>query len=147
VPDDISFAWPAAGAMQVTPLPGGGCNIKITFTGRGIVRAIGTGRILKVRNVPTKRIARQYEIIIRHDGDFESSYSIVDQTPHLPAGDTLSRRTLGTSVESGDELYDIRDGGLLHFQLFHAGKLVDPRQYIHAEFGGTIDPSRASPET
>jgi hypothetical protein len=147
VPDDISFAWPATGAMQVTPLPGGGCNIKITFTGRGIVRAIGTGRITKVRNVPTKRIARQYEIIIRHEGDFESSYSIVDQTPHLPSRDTLSHRTLGTSVESGDELYDIRDGGLLHFQLFHAGKLVDPRQYIHAEFDGAIDPARASPET
>jgi hypothetical protein len=147
VPDDISFAWPAAGAMQVTPLPGGGCNIKITFPGRGIVRAIGTGRILKVRNVPTKRIARQYEIIIRHAGDFESSYSIVDQTPHLAAGDTLNRRTLGTSVESGDELYDIRDGGLLHFQLFQGGKLVDPRQYIQAEFDGTIDPARPSSET
>ena len=147
MPDDISFAWPATGAMQVTPLPGGGCNIKIAFAGRGIVKAIGTGRILKVRNVPTKRIARQYEIIIRHAGDFESSYSIVDQTPHLPAGDTLNRRTLGTSVESGDELYDIRDGGLLHFQLFHAGKLVDPRRYIQAEFDGTIDPSHPSPET
>ena len=147
MPDDISFAWPATGAMQVTPLPGGGCNIKIAFTGRGIVRAIGTGRILKVRNVPTKRIARQYEIIIRHAGDFESSYSIVDQTPHLPAGDTLNRRTLGTSVESGDELYDIRDGGFLHFQLFHAGKLVDPRRHIQVEFDGTIDPSRPSPET
>ena len=147
MPDDISFAWPAIGAMQVTQLPGGGCNIKITFTGRGIVRAIGTGRILKVRNVPTKRIARQYEIIIRHAGDFESSYSIVDQTPHLPARDTLGHRIVGTSVESGDELYEIRDGGLLHFQLFHAGKVVDPRQYIQAEFDGTIDPSGASPET
>ena len=146
MPDDIVFEWPATGAMQVTPLPGGGCNIKITFTGRGIVRSIGTGRILKVRNVPTKRIARQYEIIIRHNGDFESSYSIIDQTPHLPAGDSPHHRPLGTPVETGDELYDIRNGGFLHFQLFHAGKLVDPRRYINTAFDGTIDPSRPSPE-
>jgi len=138
--------WPAAGARQVTPLPGGGCNIKITFAGRGIVRSIGAGRILKVRNVPTKRIARQYEMIIRHDGDFESSYSIVDQTPHLPAGDSLRHRPLGTSVERGDELYDIRNGGFLHFQLFHAGKLVDPTRYIHTEITGTIDRSHPSTE-
>lgn len=81
-----AFTWPAAGAMQITSLPGGGCNIKIAFPERGIVRSIGPGRILKVRNIPTKRIAQQYEILIRHADDFESSYSIVDQTPNLPAG-------------------------------------------------------------
>jgi hypothetical protein len=147
VPDDISFAWPAAGPIQVTSLPGGGCNIKITFADRGIVRSIAKGRIVKVRNIPTKRIARQYEITIRHDGDFESSYSIVDQTPHLAAGGSLHHGTLGAFVEDGGELYHIRDGGFLHFQLSRAGKLVDPRNYIRAEFGGTSDASRQSPET
>jgi hypothetical protein len=146
VANDISFIWPAAGPMQVTSLPGGGCNITVTFAERGIVRSIAMGRILKVRNIPTKRIARQYEIIIRHDGGFESSYSIVDQTPNLPEGELPVLRTLGTLVEGGGELYDIRNGGFLHFQLFRAGKLVDPRNYIRSEFDGTIDASCQSPE-
>ncbi len=147
MPDDISFIWPAAGPMRVTCLPGGGCNIKVTFADWGIVRSIATGRILKVRNIPTRRIARQYEIIVRHDGGFESSYSIVDQTPHLPAGELPVLRTLGSLVEAGDELYDIRNGGFLHFQLFHGGKLVDPRHYIRSEFDSTIAASCQSPET
>jgi hypothetical protein len=146
VPDDIRFVWPAAVAMLATPLPGGGCNIKFTFADGGIVRSIGKGWILNVRNIPTKRIARQYEIIIRHDGDFESSYNIVDQTPHPGAGESPHLRTPGAFVEDGGELYHIRNGGFLHFQLSRAGRLVDPRNYIRAEFGGTIDASRHSPE-
>jgi hypothetical protein len=130
---DISLVWPAAGAMQVISLPGGGCNIKFTFAERGIVKSIGRGRILEVRTIPTKRIARQYEILIRHEGDFESSYSIVDQTPNLSASETRHPKTQGTVVEDGDELYNIMDGGFLHFQLFRAGKLVDPREYIRSE--------------
>ena len=146
MPDNISFVWPATGPMQVTSLPGGGCNLKVTFADRGIVRSVAAGRILKVRNIPTRRIARQYEIIIRHDGGFESSYSIVDQTPHLPAGELPVLRALGSLVEHGGELYDIRNGGFLHFQLFHAGKLVDLRNYIRSEFADTIDASCRSPE-
>jgi hypothetical protein len=138
VRDDISFVWPSAGAMQVTSLPGGGCNIRITFADRGIVRSIGKGWVLKVRNIPTKRIARQHEIIIRHDSGFESSYNIVDLTPHLRTGESSVLRTPGTFVEAGGELYDIRNGGFLHFQLFRGGKLVDPRNHIRSEFGGTI---------
>ena len=116
--------------MQVTSVPGGGCNIKFTFADRGIVRSIGKGRILTTRKIATKRIAEQYEIIIRHDDDFESSYNIIDQTPHLAAGDAGRLRAMGTLVDSGSELYDIRNGGILHFQLYRAGKLVDPRQYL-----------------
>ncbi len=116
--------------MQVTSVPGGGCNIKFTFADRGIVRSIGKGRILTTRKIATKRIAAQYEIIIRHDADFESSYSIIDQTPHSAASDAARLHAMGTLVESGSELYDIRNGGTLHFQLFLAGKLVDPRQYL-----------------
>ena len=145
--DDISFVWPAAGAMQVTSLPGGGCNIKITFADRGIVRSIGKGWILKVRNIPTKRIARQYEIIIRHDGGFESSYSIVDQTPHLPAGEASVLQRWGPLSKTAANSTTIRNGGFLHFQLFRGGKLVDPRNYIPPEFDGTIDASSQSPET
>ena len=134
MPGDVfSFVWPAAGAMQVIPLPGGGCNIKFTFAERGIVRSIGRGRILEVRTIPTKRIARQYEILIRHEGDFESSYNIVDQTPNLSASGTRHLMPKGTLVEDGNELYSIGDGGFLHFQLFRAAKLVDPRQYIRSE--------------
>ena len=133
MPGDISFVWPAAGAMQVIPLPGGGCNIKFTFAEKGIVMSIGKGRILQVRNIPTRRIARQYEILIRHEGDFESSYSIVDQTPDLSGNETRHLRMQGRLVEDGNELYNIRDGGFLHFQLFRAGKLVDPREYIRSE--------------
>lgn len=144
MPDDISFVWPAAGNLQVTSLPGGGCNIKFTFADRGIVRSIGKGRILKVRNIPTKRIAQQYEIVVRHDDDFESNYRIVDQTPHLRTGVAGLLRTQGTLVESGNELYDIRDGGVLHFQLFRAGKLVDPRTYLRSELDGEIEASRQS---
>jgi hypothetical protein len=147
VRDEISFVWPAAGAMQVTSLPGGGCNVKIMFADRGIVRSIGKGWILKVRNISTRRIARQYEIIIRHDGGFESSYTIVDQTPHLAAGEASVLPTLGTFVEDGGELYAIRNGGFLHFQLFRGGKLVDPRNFIPPEFDGTIDTSSQSPDT
>jgi len=47
VPDDISFVWPAAGPMQVTSLPGGGCDIKVHFSDRAMVRSIGKGLILK----------------------------------------------------------------------------------------------------
>ena len=130
MPDDNSFVWPTAGVMHVTSVSGGGCNIKFTFAERGIVRSIGKGRILTNRKIATKRIAEQYEIIIRHDGDFESSYSIIDQTPNLAAGDAGRLQTSG-SVDSGSELYAIRNGGILHFRLFRAGKLVDPRLYIH----------------
>ena len=145
--DDISFVWPSAGTMQATSLPGGGCNIKITFADRGIVRSVGKGWILKVRNISTKRIARQYEIIIRHDGGFESSYNIVDQTPHLPTSESSVLRTLGASVEVGGELYEVRNGGFLHFQLFRGGKLVDPRNFILPGFDGTIDTSSQPPAT
>src|ERR1700727_1308576 len=107
--------------MQVISLPGGGCNIKITFVERGIVRSIGKGQIVMVRNIPTKRIAKQYEILVRHEGDFESSYSIVDQTPNLPAGETRPLMTQGTLVEDGRELYEIKNGGFLNFQLSCAG--------------------------
>jgi hypothetical protein len=130
VPDDNSFVWPTSGVMHVTSVPGGGCNIKFTFADRGVVRSIGKGHILTTRKIATKRIAEQYEIIIRHDDDFQSSYSIIDQTPHLAAGDTGRLRASGTLVDSGSELYDIKNGGILHFQLFRAGKLVDPRQYL-----------------
>lgn len=141
------FTWPAAGAMQITSLPGGGCNIKITFSERGTVRSIGPGRIVKVRNIPTKRIAQQYEILIRHADDFESSYSIVDQTPNLPAGGSRPLRTTGTLVEDGEELYVIGNGGFLHFQLSQAGRLVDPREYIQLELDHATDASRQSPES
>ncbi len=137
MPDDISFVWPATGTMQVISLAGGGCNLKFTFADQGIIRSIGKGRIFKVRNIPTRRIARQYEIVVRHEGDFESSYSIVDQTPHLPADEAVHLRALGTLVEDGSELYSVRNGGVLHFQLFRAGKLVDPRNYIRAPVTGT----------
>jgi hypothetical protein len=135
VPDEISFVWPATGAVQVTSLPGGGCNLKFTFADHGEVRSIGKGHVARIREVPTKRIARQCEIIVRHEGGFESSYSIVDQTPHMRAGESGVLRTLGTQVGSGEGLYDIRNGGSLHFQLYLAGKLVDPRVYIRGEPG------------
>jgi hypothetical protein len=146
VPDEASFVWPAAGAIQVTSLPGGGCNIKFTFIDRGMVRSIGKGRIARIRNVPTKRIARQYEIIVRHDDDFESSYSIVDQTPHLRVGETGPLKMQGAFVEDGGELYDIRNGGTLNFQLYHAGKLIDPRTYIRSELNLAVDEPRRSPD-
>ena len=98
--DDISFTWPAVGTMQVTSLPSGGCNIKFVFADRGVVRSIGRGRIVKVRNIPTKRIAQQHEIIIRHDDDFESSYSIVDLTPNQPAGGADRLMMLGTDAKT-----------------------------------------------
>lgn len=128
--DAFSFVWPATGAMQVTPLPSGGCTVKFSFEDQAIVRSIGQGRIVKVRNIPTKRIAQQYEIIVRHGSGLESSYSIVDQTPHAGAGSLHPLRTLGEMVEEGDALYEIRNGGSLHFQLFRAGVLVDPRVYM-----------------
>jgi hypothetical protein len=133
--------------MQVTSLPGGGCNIKITLAEGGTVSSIGRGLILKVRNIPTKRIAQQYEILIRHDGDFESSYNIVDQTPNLPAGGSRHLRAQGSLVEDGDELCTIGNGGFLHFQLSRGGKLLDPREYIQTEFVGAIDVNRQPPET
>jgi hypothetical protein len=116
--------------MQVTSLPGGGCNVKFAFADHGLVRSIGKGHVARIREVPTRRIARQYEIIVRHDDGFESSYSIVDQTPHLRAGESGVLQMLGTLVEGGGGLYDIRNGGSLHFQLYRSGKLVDPRAYI-----------------
>jgi hypothetical protein len=145
VPDDTSFVWPAEGAVQVTSLPGGGCNIKITFPERGIVRSIGKGRIVKVRNVPTRRIARQFDFTIRHDHDFESSYSIVDQTPHAGEGNANPLRSLGTYVDDGGELYDIRNGGCLHFQLFRSGKLVDPREYIREQLAAVSESAAPIP--
>ena len=139
MPDDICFVWPATGPMQVISLRVGGCTIKITFAERGIVRSIGRGRIVKVQNIPTKRIAQQYEVVVRHEGDFQSSYGIVDLTPNLPAGEVRRLMTEGTLVEAGCELYDIRNGGFLHFRLSQAGKLVDPRTYMREEFDSTMN--------
>jgi hypothetical protein len=136
----------SSGTMQVTLLPSGGCDIKFIFADRGIVRAIGRGKIVKVRNISAKRIARQYEIIIRHDDAFESSYTIVDQTPSVPAVGAGRLMMAGTWVENGSKLYEVVNGGVLHFQLFRSGTLVDPRMYIRAEYGGGTDDSRDSPE-
>jgi hypothetical protein len=146
VPDDISFVWPATAAIQVTSLPGGGCNIKFTFADRGVVRSIGKGRVVRIRAVPTKRIARQYEILVRHDNGFESSYSIVDQTPHPRSGESGVLRIEGAVVGDGDELYEIKDGGSLHFQLYQGGKLVDPRAYIRPVADGAGEAPRQVPE-
>jgi hypothetical protein len=132
--------------MQVTSLPGGGCNIRFAFADHGVVRSIGKGHIVRIREVPTKRIARQCEIIVRHEDGFESSYSIVDQTPHMRAGESGLLRMQGTIVEGGGGLYDIRNGGSLHFQLYHTGKLVDPRVYIRGEPGGVAGAPREAPE-
>jgi murein DD-endopeptidase MepM/ murein hydrolase activator NlpD len=93
-----------------------------------------------VRNIPTRRIARQYEFVIRHDGGFQSSYNIVDQTPHGLASGPVLLATAGDLVEAGDTLYEIRNGGFLHFQLLHAGLLVDPRNYMRSD--ERLDPSR-----
>jgi hypothetical protein len=144
VPDSIVFVWPASGAVQVTQLRGGGCNIRITFADRGIVRAIGTGRVIKATNVPTKRIARRYEILIRHANDFESSYSIVDQTPNAPVVALRHFTAEGYLVDDGTELYDVQNGGFLDFQLSHGGKLVDPREFIQGKLDGVIDVTRRS---
>lgn len=146
MPDENSFVWPTAGVMQVTSLPGGGCNIKFTFADHGVVRSIGKGHVARIRKVPTKRIARQYEIIVRHEGGFESSYSIVDQTPHMRDGESGVLRMLGALVDGGQGLYDIRNGGSLHFQLYHAGKLVDPRMYIQGEPGSVDGAPQEVPE-
>ena len=71
----------------------------------------------------------------------------MDLTPNSPAGEVRRLITEGTLVEAGCELYDIRNGGLLHFQLFRAGKLVDPRKYLREEFDGTIEATRQPTET
>jgi hypothetical protein len=145
VPDDKSFVWPAAGDAQVIVLPGGGCNMKFSFSDRGTVRSVGKGRITTIRNVPTKRIAQQYEIVVRHDDDFESIYSIIDQSPHLGPGDSGPLKMQGALVDDGSELYDIRNGGTLHFQLYRAGRLIDPRTYMRPGLFGAVDASRQSP--
>jgi hypothetical protein len=141
----VLFTWPAVETMQVTSLQSGGCNIKFVFADRGVVRSIGRGQIVKLRNIPTKRIAKQYEIIILHDGDFQSNYSIIDQTPNLSATGAGQLISLGTIVDGGGKLYEVRNGGILHFQLFRAGKLVDPREYIRAGKGSERDGSDESP--
>jgi hypothetical protein len=146
VPDNIAFVWPASGAVQVTLLQGGGCNIRITFADRGIVRAIGNGRVIKAINVPTKRIARRYEILIRHENDFESSYSIVDQTPNAPVVGLRHFTADGYLVHDGTELYPVQNGGFVDFQLSHGGKLVDPREFLPAKPDSTIDVPRQSSE-
>ena len=132
------FVWPARGAMQITLLRGGGCTIRITFASKGAVKSIGKGRVIKAVDIPTKRIARRYEVLIRHDGDFESSYSIVDQTPG-PAVGSRHLTVEGQSVDDGGRLYDVRNGGFLHFQLAHRGKLVDPRRFMKKKFEGDVD--------
>jgi hypothetical protein len=125
----------------VIPLPTGGCTVKIAFADRGIVTAIGRGQIIRIRNIPTKRIARQYEIAIRHDHDFESSYSITDLSPHAAEGASSQLRSLKSNINRGDRLYDVMNGGYLHFQLFRAGKLVDPRDFIPAESDSPVGPA------
>ena len=126
--------------MQIASIRGGGFSVRITLVERSTVRSIGDGQILRVRTVPTKRIAQQCEIVIRHDHGFESTYNIVDQTPHATVDAPLTQKFPGGLVQGGSELYEIVNGGTLHFQLFRAGKLVDPRLYIHAEFQGTTTP-------
>jgi hypothetical protein len=144
VPDKYEFVWPASGAVQVTVLRGGGCNIRITFADRGIVRAIGNGRVIKAINIPTKRIARRYEILIRHENDFESSYSIVDQTPNAPVVGMRHFTADGYLVHDGTELYDVQNGGFVDFQLSHGGKLVDPREFIPGQLDSVLNVNRLS---
>lgn len=143
----VSFLWPADGVVQATSLPGGGCDIKITFAEKGIVKSIGRGRIVQFRHIPTKRIAQHYEILVQHDDDIESSYSIVDQSPNLPAAELRHLAKQGAVVEMGSELYVIGNGGFLHFQLSHAGKLVDPRKYMHQGVDGSKEVIGQPPET
>jgi hypothetical protein len=144
VHDAVLFTWPAVEAMQVTSLQSGGCNIKFVFAAGGVVRSIGRGRIVKVRKIPTKRIAQQYEIVILHDGAFQSNYSVIDQTPNPPATGAGRLITLGTVVDGGSRLYEVRNGGILHFQVFRAGKLVDPREYIRGSGATEGDASSES---
>jgi hypothetical protein len=133
-------------SMQVISLPGGGCNIKITFTERGIVRSIeGTDR--EGPKYPHEANRTADEILVRHEGDFESSYGIVDLTPNLPAGEARHLISEGTVVEDGGELYDIRNGGFLHFRLSQAGKLVDPRTYMREEFDSTMNTTHRTSQT
>ncbi len=133
--------------MRVTLLAGGGCNIRITFADQGTVRSIGSGRVVKAVAIPTKRIARRYEILIRHENGFESSYAIVDQTPSSPMAGLHRLAAEGGEVHNGTELYDIHNGGFLDFQLFHKAKLVDPRSFIRDTFDGATDVARQLPET
>jgi hypothetical protein len=146
MPDNCKFVWPASGAVLVTLLRGGGCNIRITFADRGIVRAIGDGRVIKAINVPTKRIARRYEILIRHANDFESSYSIIDLTPNAPVVGLRHFTADGYLVHDGTELYDVHNGGFVDFQLSHEGKLVDPREFIQGQLDGVINVTRQASE-
>ena len=88
-----------------------------------------------------------YEILVRHERDFESSYGIVDLTPNLPAGEVRRLMTEGNLVEDGGELYDIRNGGFLHFRLSQASKLVDPRAYMPEEFDSTMNAARRTSQT
>lgn len=138
------FVRPASGAVLVTLLRGGGCNIRITFADRGIVRAIGDGRVLKAMNIPTKRIARRSEILIRHDNVFESSYGIVDLTPNAPVVGLRHFTADGYLVHDGTELYDVQNGGFVDFQLSHGGKLVDPRAFIQGELDSVTNAARQS---
>jgi len=144
---DAPFVWPATGDMQVTLLRGGGCNIKFSFPDQGIVRAIGQGRVMTAKNIPTKRIARRYEILIRHSREFVSSYSIVDQTPNARAGGVRPIPAEGDLVEGGSELYDVQNGGFLHFQLSRGGKLIDPREFIPGELPGVVGITLQPPES
>ena len=147
MPDNIAFVWPSAGTMKITLLRGGGCNIRITFADQGVVRSIGNGRVVKAIAVPTKRIARRYEILIRHEKDFASSYSILDQTPSAPLTGGHAIAAEGDAVDEGNELYTVQNGGFLDFQLFRGGKVVDPRQFIEASFHGSIEVTSQTPES
>jgi hypothetical protein len=140
VADGNGFVWPAAGSPQVMTLPGGGVMMKFTLAAGSVVCAVREGKISKIRNIPTRRIARQIEITIRHEGDFESSYTIVDQTPHSPTEALQLTPEQGADVACGAVLHRLADGGNLHFQLSWEGRLVDPRSHITHDFSEAMSP-------
>lgn len=83
-----------------------------------------------VKSIVTSDMLDYAIIEIEHAGDITTVYKFIDPASGLKAGQKVSRgQVIGTvAAASGREN---ADGDHLHFEVFKAGKIQDPDDYLH----------------
>jgi len=121
VAGNTTWQWPANGTLMNAPASGIAYALDIAGTAGSTVRATAAGRVLY-----SGEGSPGYEqlIVIEHPGGWVSSYS-------------HNRKRLvgeGQSVAAGAAIAEMGHVGasrdMLHFELRHAGQLVDPRTVL-----------------
>ena len=118
---NVSWQWPAHGTLMNAPASGIAYALDIAGTAGSTVRATAAGKVLY-----SGEGSPGYEqlIVIEHPGGWVSSYAhnrkrLVSEGQDVAAGAVIAE--MGRVGASRD---------MLHFELRHAGQLVDPRTVL-----------------